>query len=385
MKIDSYIISGGEDLLKPAQIVGFFPDIANVLFEKWKTALVSPNFADAEECYFEMPVSEKYRLFIKIYRHEQSGLRPVYYYVGYLLTKEIYINAANYYKLNQGISKISIDEVLIARKINGSIDVSFTFPCQRTPIWKPFEELSTMRLYGKNKYAEHYQEMCASISINNIDDWFSRLFIAVNPPKLYPEFNLVLSESWLPQIVETPPINPHVPKGNNTPTIKTRGQVGPITEGEHPVNPKKSISEMSIPKNQYQRVILWALVVSSLCIFLCIYTSFRIFKYKRYLVHLIDQNQQLAAANKETEEIKEQNNELVNECSMLNEKLAKEINQNQILSNEIKRLESIIESKDQEIRNYFKNAQSSPLRQQPQSSESLGEESFPHDDVLSPE
>ena len=50
-----------------------------------------------------------------------------------------------------------------------------------------------MRLYGDKEFSSNINQMCFSISVNNIDDWFSRLFIAVNPYRLSRSFHVVVS------------------------------------------------------------------------------------------------------------------------------------------------------------------------------------------------
>lgn len=175
----------------PSRKTPSFPDDAKRLFCKWYGKLGKD--LNEKENYLELPVSSEYRLFVKQYWIQQPGERPICYYVGYLLTREIYSEAGEYYLLNRGLSTIRFETVLSNIDTFTPIQVPLLFSLPKSTIGKPFDELSSMRLYGKAEYEQNYIEMCSSISINNIDDWFTRLFIAVNPNRLYSEYNLILS------------------------------------------------------------------------------------------------------------------------------------------------------------------------------------------------
>jgi len=203
MEICDYIVTGGEDLNALRRKTLSFPSEAEQIFDNWRTKLGKDDAE--EENYLEIPAAKNYRLFIKQYWVEKPGCRPICYFVGYLLTKEMYINAGEYYLLNRGISSINIDMVLSASEANIPLPlhISLAFPLPRTSIWTPFQELSTMRLYGDSDFDANLKEMCLAISVNNIDDWFTKLFIAVNPYRMNQAYNLVLARKEpLPEIPE---------------------------------------------------------------------------------------------------------------------------------------------------------------------------------------
>ena len=65
IKINDYIIRGGENLNDPPRKTPSFPNDAKELFDNWHSKLGKN---DAEKVnYFELPVNDKYRRFIRLF------------------------------------------------------------------------------------------------------------------------------------------------------------------------------------------------------------------------------------------------------------------------------------------------------------------------------
>lgn len=190
MKIIDYIIKGGENLATPAIKTASFPHNAERLFMHWYKFLGQK---DSEpENYIEMPVDSGNRLYIKAFWIETSGNRPVCYYVGILLPKTIFTSAGEYYRVNRGLANIKLDVIREAGKSLSPIQLYADWADNITAIWTSYENLR-MALYGSDEYDYNIKKMCSAISVSNIDDWFYRLFIAVNPYRLHPEYYLIVS------------------------------------------------------------------------------------------------------------------------------------------------------------------------------------------------
>ena len=192
MKINDYIIRGGENLNASPLKTSSFPSDAERVFNEWHTKLGKDD--SERENYFELPVNAQYRLFIRSFYIEKPGNRPICYYIGLIVPKEAYLEAKDYYCLNKGLCNISFPQ--IQKAANSSfvpIDVAVDWPLPRTPIGLDFQQLSMMKLFGEKEFSSNINEMCFSISTNNINDWFSRLFIAVNPYRMSRAFHIVIS------------------------------------------------------------------------------------------------------------------------------------------------------------------------------------------------
>lgn len=208
MKINDYIIRGGENLNAAPQKTLSFPSDAERIFNEWHSKLGKDD--EEKENYFELPVNDQNRLFIRSFYVEKAGNRPICFYVGLLIPKTAYIEAKDYYCMHKGLCSVSFTKIQEAAKAS-FLPIEFTtdWPIPRTPIGLDFQQLSKMKLYGDKEFSSNINQMCFSISINNIDDWFTRLFIAVNPYRLSRSFHVVVSR-------EQP--RPPMPDDNPKPT-----------------------------------------------------------------------------------------------------------------------------------------------------------------------
>lgn len=194
MKID-YIFWGGNDLNAAPRKTKEFPEQAEKVFVKW-VRLIDWNPPEYIS-YVEVPISSDSRLFVRLFREDKRQSRRVCYYVGLLIRKADYVKAGEYYLINRGLLAIDIDKILDSDC--HPITLRTKWPCPKKAIWKPFNELEGTELVGSDDdaFKARLEEMCFSLSVHNIDDWFERLSIAVNPQRRYPEINYFLSRTVL--------------------------------------------------------------------------------------------------------------------------------------------------------------------------------------------
>lgn len=190
MKINDYIIKGGENLNDPARKTNGVSEKAEALFDEWRSRLGQDD--RERENYLEIPVDGGVRLFIRAFWHEEPGNRPVCWYIGILLPKQLYTSVSEYYLINRGLINLKLNTVLSAVKTFSPIEINTVWQCPKSAIGKLYDELRNFKKYGDD-YEQNMIEMCASISINSIDDWFERLFIAVNPYRLHERYDIVVS------------------------------------------------------------------------------------------------------------------------------------------------------------------------------------------------
>lgn len=180
MKITDYIVLGGENLNDPPQKT---PDFTAEAEQVFKTNCFSLGSSDHNlESWLELPVNDSFRLFIRMFWMERRGQRALCYYIGLQLPKRLYLEAGDFYRLNKGISLLTLETILSALDNASPIEVPLV-PQPQSAIGSSFEELCKLKLFGAEKFSENMEKMRLSISINSIDDWFNRLRIAVNPSR----------------------------------------------------------------------------------------------------------------------------------------------------------------------------------------------------------
>ena len=193
MEIIDYIIRGGENLNNSAHKTSSFPDDAEVLFNLWHSKLGKDD--EETDNFFELPVNAAARLFLRAFWTERPGHRPICYYVGLLIPRSLYEQGYDYFKISCGICNISLQDVKEAQENNfAPIASPADIPMPRSTIGLDFSQLAQVKLYGEDGFAKNLNDMRLSISINNLEDWFSRLFIAVNPYRLDSSFNVIVSK-----------------------------------------------------------------------------------------------------------------------------------------------------------------------------------------------
>ena len=318
MKINDYIIRGGENLNSAPQKTLSFPSDAERIFNEWHSKLGKDD--EENENYFELPVNDQNRLFIRSFYVEKAGNRPICFYVGLLVPKTAYIEAKDYYCMHKGLCSVSFTKIQDAAKAS-FLPIEFTtdWPIPRTPIGLDFQQLSKMRLYGDKEFSSNINQMCFSISINNIDDWFTKLFIAVNPYRLSRSFHVVVSrEQPRPPM---PDDRPKPPKPPEQPPKRPADR-----KPEHTTSPCSSGSNTSEPpKSKKNSLVVLSLVVRSLVVL--------------SLVALIGSHCfALRELKKTNEELKKTNEKLKKTNEALSAKCSKSDGDNQDNDRERKRL-----------------------------------------------
>ena len=191
MTIKNYIMRGGEDLNSPPIIAGFLPLEAQKEFDHWHVKLSQDD--GEEESFIECPIDENNRLFIRVFWYEPSGQRPEPYYVGMLVPRSLYLEAGEYYRINRGLCNVSLSEIRRAVHSKASIEINTEWPLPLKIIGQPFDVLADWKKFGETGFHSNMNELLLSVSINMIDDWFSRLIIAANPDQLDPACHVVIS------------------------------------------------------------------------------------------------------------------------------------------------------------------------------------------------
>jgi hypothetical protein len=324
MKINDYIIRGGENLNSSPLKTPSFPDVAERIFNEWHTKLGKDD--KEKENYFELPVNPSFRLFIRAFNIEKPGNRPICFYVGILIPKDAYIEAKDYYCIHKGLCSVSYAQVKEAANSSfQSLEIAIDWPIPRTSIGLDFNQLSKVRLYGEKDFSSNINQMCFSISINNIDDWFSRLFIAVNPYRMSRSFHIVISRE---QPRPAMPDDKHINSQYAIETPKVVPTPKPIAvQNDLPAPQKRP------PKNPNRlRWVIFPVLLLSIC------TS---------IYHLCNCRDKIPLADyyslkDERDSFEKTNQELSDKCSGFER-------DNKLLENDKKRLEEELEKKRLEL------------------------------------
>lgn len=342
MKIVDYIIRGGENLNSSPLKTPSFPIEAESIFNNWHPKLGKDD--EEKENYFELPVNKKYRLFIRAFYVEKPGNRPICFYIGIFVPKEAYIEAKDYYCLHKGLCNVTFAQIQKAADSSFiPIDITIDWPVPRSSIGLDFQQLSKIRLYGEKDFSSNINQMCFSISINNIDDWFERLFIAVNPYRLNKSFNIVISREQPRPVMPDDEINSSTPVHKDIPKVES--DLKPVVK---PIKVHEPSKRMLSNTNKLKWIILSVLLFFSICINLFqFYNSkdkiplAKYYKLEDDKKSLENMNNELSqkCTNLENEKIK-----IENEIKYLQEQNKKNKTTIDQLNNKIKNLEKMLEN-----------------------------------------
>lgn len=375
MKIDNYIIRGGENLNSAAKKTPSFPRNAELIFNDLHTKLGKDD--SEKENYFETPVDELNRLFIRSFYVEIAGNRPICFFVGLLIPRTAYIQAKDYYCLHKGLCSVSLDQIQAAISSFRPIEVTIDWPIPRTPIGLDFQQLSQMKLYGEKEYSANINQMCLSISINTIDDWFLRLFIAVNPYRMSRAFTVVVSRDCpRPPMPDDKPFIPvwfqekandldvqdsasrAIPSGNQDVGEQKPLTASPIASRLHCTSTKtKADSESPLPASS-NKIHFFFYTVLVVALFVCLYKIYSggSFLWRDYH-RLKDENRSLVEANRELEkrckEFATENANIDKELRRLDDKVTRLITENNKLKAELSRLKSGTTSSQEKSKNWL--------------------------------
>ena len=321
MEINNYIIRGGENLNSAPLKTSSFPADAENVFNDWHSKLGKDD--KEKENYFEIPVNHEYRIFIRAFGVETPGSRPICYYVGLVVPRDSYIAAKDYYRLHQGLCSISLSEIREATENSFEpIGFSVDWPIPRTTIGLDFQQLSQMKLYGDDEFDSNIKQMCLSISINNIDDWFSRLFIAVNPYRLSNAYHVVVSRE-----VPRPAMSDD--KTIKTPYQQQQTAFSPVsdfieTKKKTQPNLTRSCKPVSVVPSQeptarrIDRIFILLLVIALFCISIYPYKKNKMMQ--REIDKLQEENNKM---KKDFAKLQEENNKMKKDFAKLQEEINK--------------------------------------------------------------
>lgn len=331
MKINDYIIRGGENLNTAPQKTMSFPADAEQIFNEWHSKLGKD---DKEiENYFEIPVNNQNRLFIRSFYVEKAGERPVCFYVGLLIPKIAYLEVNDYYCIHKGLCQVSFSQVQNAAMASFlPIEVITDWPIPRSSIGLDFQQLSKMRLYGDKEFISNINQMCFSISINNIDDWFSRLFIAVNPYRLSSAFHIIVSRKQ--------PRPPMPDDKNGFSLVLNQRQEQSTRQKSNKIVSHAFNSNVLMSKKQSKRQCMLAILLI-VAFIMCFYHLF----YCRDRVPL----ERYFALQDENTALKEVNAALSDDCSILDKDNKEKDREISRLRHEIARLESELKKTEKQV------------------------------------
>lgn len=193
LKLD-FIFHGGANLNARMYHTAGFDDVCRKAFERWHLRIEgNASFKDGR--FLDMPVTEDARLAIRTFWVKQAGARAECFYLGVRLTKDSYREAGEYYRLVAALRALSIASVKEFVSSGQRLDLALTMPLRRQSMWRPFSELSGTRMIGAEKFDEQLEDILLSVSVSNLDDWFNKMCLAINPAVDRQEFNLVVSKT----------------------------------------------------------------------------------------------------------------------------------------------------------------------------------------------
>lgn len=194
-----------------------FDDVCKKTFERWYLK-IEGNTHVKEGRFLEMPVAGAgSRLAIRSFWVKKAGSRAECFFLGVKLTEESYQEVGDYYRLVSALREISIDRVREFISNGQKLSLVLTTPMRRQSIWRNFDQLSGTRLIGAAKFDKNLEEVLLSVSVNNIEDWFERLWLALDPFVDFGEFNVIVSRIQ-PQHPLTPVRVSTPQEGQPTPT-----------------------------------------------------------------------------------------------------------------------------------------------------------------------
>lgn len=193
MKLD-FIFHGGDDLNAKMYHTTDFDDRCRKIFERWHLQIESNTFFPNGR-FLELPVPESdARLAIRTFWVKQAGARAECFWLGVKLSRNDYQEAGEYYRLVSALRNLSIEKVKDFASSGEKLELALTTPMHRQSIWKRFDELSGTCVIGAERFEENLENVLLSVSINNIDDWFSKLWLAIDPTINHREFTVVVSK-----------------------------------------------------------------------------------------------------------------------------------------------------------------------------------------------
>lgn len=183
----------------PHNVVNTFNDSIG----KWDT--------DVSELYqyLDRPVDEKFRLFVRHYKHEPGRSRAVSYEVGFLLPRSVYLEASNLQVLYKKLFQISHDTLRQCWESCGVLELNLADVEERREMRKSSHSLSSpWMLCGESKFDENLEEVTTSFVSSDIDNWFTKLYLVVNPYQTVNDSNVTVSRREMAYPTQLSPPSP---------------------------------------------------------------------------------------------------------------------------------------------------------------------------------
>lgn len=195
MKTIKILAHGGNELIMlgkpdniPANVVSIFNDSKGI----WDP------YVTEKHQYLDRPVDKNCRLFIRYYMHSQPGERALPYNVGFLLTREVYETAGNLQVLHKQLMQLSHDTLSKCWESSGELVLPI-LPMEETQE-TPNTSLSLDAphlLCGDSQFDNHLAKVGTSFVSSNINNWFTRLYLVVNPSDFVESANITVSRKWM--------------------------------------------------------------------------------------------------------------------------------------------------------------------------------------------
>ncbi len=290
MKTIKILACGGDDLTMqgktdtlPANVVSTFNDSRGI----W-----DPDVTEKYQ-YLDRPVDKNHRLFIRYYRHSQPGERALPYEVGFLLTREVYETAGNLQVLHEQLMQLSHDTLSKCWESSGELMLPIL------PIEETQETQNTslsldapLLLCGESQFDTHLAKVGTSFISSNIDTWFTRLYLVVNPYESVEAANITVSRKWTKCSHQLPPTRPE----HTSP---------PHESDEEGVHPIKEIGRRFSLTVKCAFISTGIIVVGGTCEYIS--------RCQEYEEEISQLKKQLSDQENEIEDLRTQNRELQNQ------------------------------------------------------------------------
>lgn len=202
MKPIKILAHGGNELIMlgkpdniPANVVSIFNDSRGI----WD------QYVTEKHQYLDRPVDKNCRLFIRYYMHSQPGKRALPYEVGFLLPREVYETAGNLQVLHEHLMQLSHDTLSKCWESSGELVLPIRpmAETQETPNTSLSLDAPNL-LCGDSQFDDHLAKVGTSFISSNIDNWFTQLYLVVNPYKSVESANITVSRKWMECSTSTP-------------------------------------------------------------------------------------------------------------------------------------------------------------------------------------
>lgn len=189
MRIDKYLICGGEDL--SVLIKSNQSSEALVAFKKWRPFCSESCNKIEKDCLLYIPLSNGNYFLMKSVFEDRNGARSLVWTLGIELTESDFSSIGSYDSMSKGFRNITTNQIKNAYGSNGKpFDVNFRFP-QNTFIEEySFEDIKDKDFKGQ--YPQILDEFTGKLSNSSLEILLKKLCVAVNPYEYREEFTCMV-------------------------------------------------------------------------------------------------------------------------------------------------------------------------------------------------